>query len=353
MDPNEPVDLANHPLLIPDGYEIYTKPTEYLANFIRSNIAQGHHGCSSWGGGGLGKTTALHFLSENASRWLVDEHRQQIGIAASMVMPSGTRRSDRQFWSVMNQRLKQPSATRLDAGTAMERVVNLICTRCGQARQRRMVLFIDNAQRITEGEFQYLEDLDSRIREEKLALFLVLMRQSDAEGVDIGDDWLDRPSHTVRRWFMETTPFRPLQGIVEVTHAMSRYDRAATYPTPDMPFSRAFARRAFDEKGWTLAREAPKVMARVAVLRTRYRLPASEAWPMATFTLTVRNLLLCAYRDPNFAGFSNEQIDEAILNSGYLRLEYVRAKMRMPDQIALQIAQCSAGMGESPTEEAA
>lgn len=352
MDTHDPIDLTDHPLLIPDGYQIYTKPTEYVANFIRSNIAQGHHGCSSWGGGWLGKTTTLQFLSDNAPRWLVNEHRQQIGIAASMVMPSGTRRSDRQFWSAMNQRMKQPSATRLDAGTAMERLVNLICTRCGQARQRRMVLFIDNAQRITDGEFQYLEDLDGRIREEKLALFLVLMRQSDAEGVDIGDDWLDRPSHTVRRWFMETTPFRPLQGIVEVTHAMSRYDRAATHPTPDMSFTRAFARRAFDEKSWTLAREAPKVMTRLGALRSRYRLPASEAWPMATFTLTVRNLLLTAHRDPHFAGFNDAQIDEAILNSGYLRLEYVRAKMRMPDQIAQQIAHRAAPGADAPAETA-
>ena len=94
------MDNTEHPIFIPNSYQIYTKPTEYLANFILSNISQGHHGCSVYGGGGLGKTTAQQYLTDNASRWLINmKTKQQIGVAARMVMPSGIRRSDRAFWS--------------------------------------------------------------------------------------------------------------------------------------------------------------------------------------------------------------------------------------------------------------
>lgn len=326
------MDNNEHPIFIPNSYQIYTKPTEYLANFILSNISQGHHGCSVYGGGGLGKTTAQQYLTDNASRWLVNNKtKQQIGVAARMVMPSGIRRSDRAFWTAMNRRLKLVNAIRMDPGLGLERLVNFIRTRCGQARQRRMVLFIDNAQRITEAEYQYLEDLDGLVLDEKLSLFLVLVRQSDAEGVDVGDDWLERPSHTVRRWFMDTAPFRPLMGIAEITHALGRYDRSVAWPTPDMPFSRYFAKDAFD-RGWCLSKDAPVIFDGVRSLRKEYKLPETDAWPMATFTLVVHSLLAdIAHEKPDFNGFTPEQVRHVLLASGYLRLEFVRAKMRMPD----------------------
>lgn len=321
---------ATHPIHIPNGYSVYTRSHEYLINFILANIAEGHHGCSSYGGGGLGKTTAQQYLTDNASRWLIDEENRPLGVAARMVMPSGMRRSDSAFWTAMSTRLKLTNAVRLDSHVAIDKLVNWIRTRCGKAQVRRMVLFIDNAQRITDAEYTYLEELDSMVFEERLSLFLVLMRQSDAEGVDIGDDWVDRPSHTVRRWFMDTTPFRPLTGISDFAHALSGYDRSLTWPTSDMPFSRFFAREAFDQ-GWTLASEAGLIFETAAALRSEYMLPPSEAWPMATFTLVVHYLLSdIAGRRQEFKGFTKEDVRIALLGTGYLRLEFVRAKMKMP-----------------------
>lgn len=327
-----------HPIYVPNGYQIYTKPTELFANFILSNIQQGHHGCSGYGPGGVGKTIAQHYLTDNAARWLIDRNKQQIGVAARMVMPSGVRRNDGAFWGSMGRRLKLVNAVRIDPGVALDRLVKFICTRCGHSRVRRMVLFIDNAQRITDAEYQYLEDLDALITEENLSLFLVLMRQSDAEGIDIGDDWIERPSHTVRRWFMDTTPFRPLTGIAEITHALSRFDRSATWPTPDMPFTRYFAREAFD-RGWTLAKDASLILDATNALRKEYKLQETDTWPMATFTLTVHALLDTAASTANFSDFTPKQVRHALLSSGYLRLEFVLAKMRIPEQFQAEATQ--------------
>lgn len=326
------MDTNEHPIFIPNGYQINTKPTECLANFILSNISQGHHGCSVYSGAGMGKTTAQIYLTNNESRWLYNNiTKQQLGVAARMVMPSGIRRTDHSFWLSMNRRLKLVSTIRMDPGLGLERIVNFIRTRCGQARQRRMVLFIDNAQRITEAEYQYLEDLDGLLLDEHLSLFLVLVRQSDAEGVDVGDDWMERPSHTVRRWFMDTAPFRPLTGIAEITHALGRYDRSVTWPTPDVSFSRYFARDAFD-RGWCLSKDASLIFESVQSLRKEYRLPETDTWPMATFTLAVHSLLAdIAFRKQDFNGFTPDQVRHALLSCGYLRLAFVHARMRMPE----------------------
>ena len=47
--------------------------------------------------------------------------------------------------------------------------------------------------------------------------------------------------------------------------------------------------------------------------------------------LMVRHLLHdIAFRQKDFTGFTADQVATALQNCGYLRLEYVRARMRMP-----------------------
>jgi hypothetical protein len=323
-----------HPIFIENGFQISTKPTESFANAILKNVEENHHGLPCYGGGGLGKTTAQEYLTEHASQWLIDANRKPIGVASRLIMPSGMRRSDGAFYTAINHRLKLTNSDRLTAQKGRDRVINFVKTRCGQAQLPLMVMFIDNAQRITRGEYDYLADVDEQLTDAQLRLFLVLVRQSDATGVDVTDDWSDYPSHMVRRWFMDTHPFRPLTGIAEVMHALGRYDKSATWPTPDMPFSRYFAKAAFDA-GWTLASEAGLILETLNSMREEYRLPATDGWPMATFTLTVRHLLAnVAAIDPHFKGFSFANVLKALHASGYLRLEYVRAKLVAPREAA-------------------
>lgn len=323
-----------HPLLIPNGFQISTKPTERFANFILQNVEEDHHGAPCYGAGGLGKTSAQEYLTDHVSQWLVDANQRPIGVAARLIMPSGLRRSDGAFYNAINTRLKLSACDRLPAQKGRGRLINFVKTRCGQAQLPLMVMFIDNAQRITRGEYEYLADIDEQVTDAKLRLFLVFVRQSDATGVDVTDDWSDYPSHMVRRWFMATHPFQPLIGAADVLHALGRFDRSATYPTPDMPFSRYFATKAFDS-GWTLASEIGQILEVVAALRTEYRLPPSDAWPMATFTLTVRHLLATvAASRREFTGFTPDDVKQALLASGYLRLEWVRARMTIPPEAA-------------------
>ena len=323
-----------HPLLIPNGFQISTRPTEGFANFILKNVEEDHHGVPAYGAGGLGKTSAQEYLTDHVSQWLVDAKKNPIGVAARLIMPSGQRRSDGAFYNAFNTRLKLTSCDRLPAQKGRDRLINFVKARCGQAQLPLMVMFIDNAQRITRAEYDYLADIDEQITDAKLRLFLVFVRQSDATGVDVSDDWSDYPSHMVRRWFMATHPFQPLNGAADVLHALGRFDRGATWPSPDMPFSRYFAKAAFDN-GWTLASEAGTILEAVHALRVENRLPPSDAWPMATFTLTVRHLLasVAASRE-DFARFTPEEVRQALLASGYLRLEWVRARMTLPPEAA-------------------
>jgi hypothetical protein len=323
-----------HPILVPNGFQIYTKPTEAVANFILGHIENDHHGASFFGGGGLGKTSAQQYLTDHASRWLVDEHRSPIGVATRLIMPSGNRRSDGAFYTAITNGLRITNTDRLSPCKGKGRLINFVKTRCGQAKQDLMVMFIDNAQRITRAEFDYLADVDEQLTDARLRLFIVFFRQSDASGVDVRDDWSEYPSHMLRRWFMGTHPFSPLVGVAEITHALDRFDRSVCWPTADMPYSRYFAREAFDS-GWTLASQAPLMMEVVAKIRAEANLTPSDAWPMATFTGAVKHLLAhIAPTTPNFQEFTAQQIEQAIRVSGYLRLEFVRANLLVAGEAA-------------------
>lgn len=322
-----------HPLLVPNGFQISTKPTENFANFILQNVEEDHHGVPSYGGGGLGKTSAQEYLTDHVAQWLVDAKGRQIGVASRLIMPSGQRRTDGAFYTALNTRLKLTTCDRLTPQRGRDRLVNFVKTRCGEAQLPLMVMFIDNAQRITRNEYDYLADIDEQLTDAKLRLFLVFVRQSDATGVDVTDDWSDYPTHMVRRWFMATHPFQPLTGAADVVHALGRFDKSATYPAPDMPFSRYFAREAFDA-GWTLASEAGLILEVIAQVRSQSRLPPTDKWPMATFTLTVRHLLATvAASRRNFSRFTPEDIQQALTASGYVRLEWVRAQMVVPARL--------------------
>lgn len=319
--------MEKHPILIPNGFQIWTKPVESTANSLLSHIESGHHGCSIWGGGGLGKTSAQQYLTDHASLWLIDEKRRPMGVACRMIMPSGARRSDRAFYAAVNDALRVCSVDRLSAAKSKQRLVNFIKTRCGQLEQDLMVLFIDNAQRITRAEFDYLADIDEQITDANLHLFLAFFRQSDASGVEIKDDWSDYPTHMMRRWFMGSHAFLPLIGLIQIKHALERFDTSIFWPTPDMPYSRFFAQQAYDDN-WRLSHETQLILQAINEIREAANIPPSDAWPMATFIGTVRHLLtVIAPRTPGFRGFKIEQIKEALSVSSYLRLEYVRANL--------------------------
>ncbi|MGH8109160.1 MAG: ATP-binding protein [Arenimonas sp.] len=310
----------NHPIFIPSGYQIGTKPTERFANSILFNYGQDHHGIVAHGPGRIGKTTGMKYLTLHAKDWLGDK-----GVAARLNMPKGNRHSDSSFFETFGGALKLSEPTRPKDKKRIHRVSSYILSRCGAARVRLMVLFIDNAQRISLDELEYLVDLDDMVEEEGVRLFIVFMRQSDATGVETDATMVQYPSHVLGRFLMDDHEFTCLLGLADVIHALSRYDSAAFWPDLETSFSCYFTRGAFLE-GWRLEAEAPLIIRTVNSVREENGLHPSDQFPMKTFTGMVK-FLLCdvADKDRVFSGFTEVQIRKALAACGYLKLEQVRA----------------------------
>jgi len=328
--------ISDHPIWFPNGYHHSTRSIERTANYLLQAIENDLHGAPVSGCGGLGKSSMIEWLSDNSMRWLINDNDKTIGVCTRFIMPSGNRRSDSAFYTSVCNALRITSSDRLSPKRGKDRLVNFVKSRCGQANLPLMVMFVDCAQRILRHEFDFLADIDEQATDARLRLFLVLVRQSDATGIDTSDTWWsDLPSHMIRRWFMTSHRFEPLLGLDDISHALSRYDLELFWPDADMPYTRQFARHAYDDLGFRMGNQGALLMEGADALRAEVGMPSTLRWPMQSFSHAVRYLLtVVAGRNPAFTEFTPEHVREALQATGYLRLEYALANLIVDQEAA-------------------
>lgn len=309
-----------HPMNQVNGYHIVTRPIELLINVILSAIEDGHHGLRAFGGGRIGKTSAIWILVRRYCEWLMGR-----GSAASVRIPREMRRSKGTFIRSISEDLNLHAPPRSSCTREARRLANHILDRCGNEGTRLFVLFVDNAERLHQSEFEYLLELDDLVEEQQVRLFLCLMRQSDACGASEDADFAHQPTHITGRYLLVRHEFTPLMGMHDIQHALLQFDSEAYWPNRDMPFTRYFAPSAFDD-GYRIHKEANSLCRMLQDTRDEFGLPTSDALTMKSFTGIVRHLLtVIAAKDRGFAGFTDDHLRTAILRSGYVELEQARA----------------------------
>ncbi len=320
----------DHPLLMPNGYRIYTKPIERAINMILFNIDADHHGIDIEGRGRDGKTQCAQFLAHDRE-WLNGR-----GAITRVIVPKGSGKTDATFYGKLCRGIGLSYSERTSGEERRERFINLLLERCGAAGARLMVLFLDEAQRITREELDYLVDLDNVMENQNVRLFIVFIRQSDVSGPNIRTAQADFPSHIVGRFFMGTHRFTGLLDAADVHHALGRYDDMTEWPEGSgISFTHASATRAFEKDGYRLAHQTELIMSVVRDVRREAGLKIEADWPMKTFCGSVKYLLCdVAATNPDFVAFTEEHILKALRASGYLTLEYVRANLILDSEVA-------------------
>jgi len=317
-------NLNVHPIYVSNGFQIYTRPLERYMNFVLSNINEDHHGSVGEGPGRCGKTSIQRYLCNHQAQWL--QNVVGGGIAARLIMPSGVRKSDGAFYASMGDALQLTASDRPGGSFKKDRIINYVLNRCGAAGVNLMVLFVDNAQNISLAELDYLCGIDDVLDENGVRLFVALMRQSDASGMDVSTALTAYPSHIVGRFMLGTHRVTGLRGFPEVAHGLQRYQHSNFWPAEsDNSFLANFAPAAVAD-GYEFDSQTPMIMEVVRDIRVAAGLSPENDWPMKTFTSMVK-FLLCnvAGRDPAFRSFHPEHIRAAIQASGYLQLEYAHA----------------------------
>jgi hypothetical protein len=300
--------------------EIATRPTAFLAEAILIALEDGYRGIQVAGRSGDGKSTASKYLCAHP-QWMNSPTP-----TCWVSIPRRTNGSDNVFYKVIQGGLNLTSHSRAAAVDRLSHIVDRISGECEQMSARRFVLFIDEAQRLSQDDYDFLANIDDGVNLDGFRLFCVFVNQSDDTNADPKKGRCridDMPPHIVRRFFMAEHPFRGLVGISETADALGRYD---AIKHEGVPYTAYFAPQAY-EGGWRLASEAPKFMAAIEELRKEAQLNGNSDFPMSIFELAVKRLLVhVAARKESFRGFTQEEIKEAIKRAGYLKLENSRAR---------------------------
>ncbi|SHJ92544.1 hypothetical protein SAMN02745165_03548 [Malonomonas rubra DSM 5091] len=123
----------------------------------------------------------------------------------------------------------------------------------------------------------------------------------------------------VGRFLSRKFEFKGLRSIEDVASCLYAYDESACYPeNSEWTYTRYFAVDAFDN-GWRLYKQAPTIWKSFSYLRSLEQLPTKNEIPMEYFARTVDFLLTEKLQTINdFEGFSLKDINEAIIESGYI-----------------------------------
>jgi len=313
--------MSTHPMLQDDNRpRIATQPIQFLAEGILLALEDGYRGLQVYGRSGDGKTYAAEYLSTHP-QWLPSP-----APISWVSMPRRTNASDTVFYNIIQQSMKLAHHPRSSAIDRLAQIVDRIVTECQRTGSRRYLLFIDEAQRLSADDYDFLANIDDAVHLDGYRVFFVFINQSDdarhfRKSVERTLEGM--PPQAIRRFFMAEHTFRGLLGVSEFAHALGRY---GALEHESVPFPAYFAPAAY-EAGWRLGDEAPGFVAALEGLRKQNKLLGAKDLPMAIFEPTVRRLLVrVAPQKGAFRQFAQDDIQAALVASGYLRLEKLRAR---------------------------
>jgi len=312
--------MNNHPMLARhDRPWIATRPIEHLANAILLALEEDFEGLQVSGRSGDGKSTAAKYLVRHHVTWL-----KSAAPMGWVFVPRRTNASDTALYKILQDGLRSPSAATAAALDRMGNIVDRICNSCQIMQAKCFYLFLDEAQRLSASDYDYLANIADQVKDSGFHLFSVFMNQTDDSGPSKLPSKRRSPQtipHTVKRFFMAEHVLKGLVGLEEVAHALSRYD---LLEYEGVPYPAFFAANAF-ERGWRLAADADKVVSAIDILRAEAALTGPSDLSMFTFERMVRRFLVdVAGGNPGFAGLTVPDATRAIRKAGYLTLEHVR-----------------------------
>ena len=310
-----------HPLEMLFRPIVATHSIERVADAINSALDAGYRGIGIYGFARFGKSETVNYLMSHPE-WLGDRKAAFFRMDA----PDGSKRSDTMFFKMFMAML----GLRIPARTTQVELGAMLAGRmiemCQNADTHLIIVFIDEAQRLVPSDYENLVSLDNRMTQAGYYLFVVFVHQRDITGFSnetIGSH--DHPPHVTGRFLIRKHEFTGLRDIEDAAYVLARYDGATEWPPGSgISFTQHYSAQAFAD-GFRLASYANRLWTIASNVRTQARLPEPWTWPMKTFEATIVHLLIeIASKTPQFGGFTDSDLEQAIHVSGFIELELSR-----------------------------
>lgn len=322
---NAPEQPALHPMLELFRPIVATHEIERLSDAINAALDVSYRGLSVFAFARFGKTEGITYLFRN-QEWLGERK----AALRTLIMPKADKRTDGSFISTLLNAFKVRVSPRSTPDERFNLLISHLIECCHLANSRLVIVFIDEAQRMKPADHEHLVTIDNWMTQLRYYVFYVFVNQRDLTGyTNESTSRSEHPPHVHGRFLVRKHEMVGVRGPEDAAYIMGRYDVFTEHPAGScVSFSEHFAPKSF-KAGWRLAQHAARLWEIAENLRTENRLSQVWTWPMKSFEGVIAYLLTTiAPRNADFTEFSDAELMEAILASGYVELELSRETYR-------------------------
>jgi hypothetical protein len=208
-----------------------------------------------------------------------------------------------------------------NASAKRHRLNEYLVEKVERSGQNRLILFIDEAQKLHEQHYKWLIDIHNELDRHNIALIVLLVGQEELVH-QFSAFQLTKKTQIIGRFMVHQLRFQGLRNEKDIRSCLTNYDVNSEYP-PDSGFSftRYYYPTAF-ESGLRLETYASTVWQAFREVREEAQLPLTREIPMQYFCRTIEYLLTRFGTLEDLAGeLSLAQWKEAIGKSGYADAE--------------------------------
>lgn len=315
------VQIGTHP--IEQGhYLIPTKEVLRLMEAMSRIVSNRLPGMIIYGRPRLGKTSAVKFAIENLPTQIGSPLPILVANCNAYRVPS-----EEKFFLDMLNDFKFPFPAKRKPAEMRRQIVNLMLEKAEKSKQRRIILVMEEAHRLTEFHYNWLMDIYNELDREKVSMSVISVGQEEllARRTFFLEN---KKSQIIGRFMTHEHRFYGIRSMEDIKLALTCYDspEISAYPeNSGCSYTDYFFPDAF-HRGERLAKEAKNLYQIFTDVRKEYGLSTDFEIPMEYFAFTVENALKKNGVHGDQGDWINKnQWREAIRSSGYVESEIYMA----------------------------
>lgn len=314
-----PIDPDMHPI-VTGNYRIATPAIQAFLELINRCLRYRTTGALIYGPSRIGKTRSIEYL-----RLLMAETHRKI-TTYHMQAEHKPRHAEGPFFTNLLDAVGCPDPDRGTNPTKRIRLISKIREACTKNGSGTAIMFVDEAQRLAENEYEWLRDVQDHLDRLQIKLFMFLVGQQELYSIKVNMQRAGR-TQIVARLMVDELAFFGIRNVHDVASCLSGYGETAFPQKTDWTFTRFYLPEAVDD-GYALIQDAQILWDEFVTLHNKASLGSKLEIPMESFTRAVEIVLKeSELQDrPDFRP-SREMWRHAVRNSGYVQARVATARI--------------------------
>jgi len=315
-----PIDPDMHPIAT-GNYRIATPAIQAFFELVNRCLRYRTTGALIYGPSRIGKTRAIEYL-----RLLLAETHPKI-TTYHLQAEHKPRHAEGPFFTNLLDAVGYPEPDSGSNPTKRIRLINKIKEACSKNGSGTAIMFVDEAQRLAENEYEWLRDVQDHLDRMQIKLFMFLVGQQELYAIKVSMQRAGR-TQIVARLMVDELAFFGIRNANDVATCLSGYGETVFPHGTNWTFTRFYLPQATDH-GYKLVQDAQILWDEFAAIHSKACLGSKLEIPMESFTRAVEIVLKESelQDSPDFRP-SVEMWRYAVRNSGYVQARVATARIQ-------------------------